>query len=118
MSLPAWSLPAAERERIAIDLEWPDRVDAEWAFGDSTGAGVKVCVLDSGVEPQHPLVGEVERSVVGPPMRRDTQSWGEDTEGDSSATEPPVQGSSARWPPSARSPAPACWGRPTRAAAP
>ena len=35
----------------------------EWAFGGATGQGVCVCILDSGIERDHPLVGEVERSV-------------------------------------------------------
>ncbi len=62
--MPAWSLPAAERDRIGIDFEWPERVTSEWAFGGSTGAGVRVCILDSGVERGHPLVGNVEQSVA------------------------------------------------------
>jgi hypothetical protein len=35
-----------------------------WAFGGATGAGVRVCVVDSGIERDHPLVGEVEQSMV------------------------------------------------------
>ncbi|MFL5926319.1 MAG: S8 family peptidase [Gaiellaceae bacterium] len=42
----------------------PERVDREWAFGRATGKGVKVCVLDSGVEPQHPAVGAVAGAVA------------------------------------------------------
>ena len=33
-------------------------------MGGATGAGVRVCVLDSGVELDHPLVGAVQRSVA------------------------------------------------------
>lgn len=33
---------------------------AEWAWGDATGAGVKVAVVDSGVDAGHPLVGRVD----------------------------------------------------------
>jgi len=58
--LPAWSLPADAVGRIAIPVEWPARVDREWAWGGSTGKGVRVCILDSGVEAGHPLVGEVQ----------------------------------------------------------
>lgn len=32
-------------------------IDREWAWGDSTGKGVRVCVLDSGVDDEHPAVG-------------------------------------------------------------
>ena len=62
--LPAWSLPADAVERISIPQQWPERVTGEWAWGGSTGEGVTVCILDSGVEHGHPLVGELERSVA------------------------------------------------------
>jgi subtilisin len=62
--LPAWSLPAAARAQIDLELEWPEHVTSEWAFGGSTGAGVRVCLLDSGVERDHPLVGSVQQSVA------------------------------------------------------
>jgi subtilisin len=58
--LPAWSLPADAVERIAIDSSWPGRVDREWAWGGSTGQGVRVCILDSGIDAGHPLVGDVQ----------------------------------------------------------
>ena len=60
--LPAWSVPADAVERI--DAAWPERVDREWAWAGATGAGARVCILDSGVELGHPVVGEVQRSVV------------------------------------------------------
>ena len=59
--LPAWSLPRDAVDRIAIPLQWPDRVNREWALGGATGQGATVCIIDSGVEPNHPLVGEVVR---------------------------------------------------------
>jgi subtilisin len=62
--LPAWSLAAAAVDEIALPLDWPERVDRAWAWGGSTGAGVRVCILDSGVEAGHPLVGELEGSVA------------------------------------------------------
>jgi subtilisin len=62
--LPAWSLPAAASESIRLHPAWPERVTRDWAWGGSTGKGVRVCILDSGVELDHPLVGEVERSVA------------------------------------------------------
>ena len=62
--LPAWSLPAAAGKTIRLPATWPERVTREWAFGGATGAGVRVCVLDSGVELDHPLVGAVQRSVA------------------------------------------------------
>jgi subtilisin family serine protease len=58
--LPAWSLPASAVDRIAIAAGWPSGVDREWALGD--GSGVRVCILDSGVEQGHPMIGEVSES--------------------------------------------------------
>jgi subtilisin family serine protease len=80
--LPAWSLPADAVGRIAIQMEWPARVDREWAWGGSTGKGVRVCILDSGIEAGHPVIGEVQGqwSVrVGPD---DEPVVSEDEEGD------------------------------------
>lgn len=62
--LPAWSLPADAIEQIRLQREWPERVTREWAWGGSTGAGVRVCILDSGVEPDHPDVGNVDHAVA------------------------------------------------------
>jgi subtilisin len=62
--LPAWSLPADAVDAIALSVHWPERVDREWAWGGSTGARVRVCILDSGVERAHPLVGELESAVA------------------------------------------------------
>jgi len=62
--LPAWSLSAAAVERIALPEEWPGEVTRDWAWGGATGAGARVCVLDSGIEDGHPLVGKVQQSVA------------------------------------------------------
>jgi subtilisin family serine protease len=62
--LPAWSLPSHEVERITLPTHWPERVTPEWALGDATGAGVRVCILDSGVEGEHPMVGELAGAVA------------------------------------------------------
>jgi subtilisin len=62
--LPAWSLPATAGDSIRLPSAWPERVTRDWAWGNATGAGVRVCVLDSGIELDHPLVGTVQRSVA------------------------------------------------------
>jgi subtilisin len=61
--LPAWSLPATALGAAQVAADWPPGVTREWAFGGSTGAGVRVCVVDSGVDP-HPRVGAVQSAVA------------------------------------------------------
>jgi subtilisin family serine protease len=80
--IPAWSLPAGAGERIAIGVDWPERVTREWAFGGSTGAGVRVCILDSGIESAHPMVGDVEGAVAFHRGEEDEVELEQDTEGD------------------------------------
>ena len=63
-ALPAWSLPKDALETIALATQWPERVTREWAFEGATGKGVRVCILDSGVDPSHPSVGELESAVA------------------------------------------------------
>src|SRR5207247_7177981 len=62
--LPAWSLSAEAAEGIALPEEWPGEITREWAWGGASGAGARVCVLDSGIEAGHPLVGDVQQSVA------------------------------------------------------
>jgi subtilisin family serine protease len=62
--LPAWSLPADAVEQITMPTEWPERVTRDWAWGGSTGKGVRVCILDSGVQADHPDVGTVDEAVA------------------------------------------------------
>jgi subtilisin family serine protease len=62
--IPAWSLPADAVGRIELPGEWPERVTREWALGDGDGKGVRVCILDSGVELGHEDVGEVAEAVA------------------------------------------------------
>jgi subtilisin len=61
---PAWSLPREAAAQIALANPLPQKVDRDWAIEGSTGAGVRVCILDSGVERGHPLVGEVQGAVA------------------------------------------------------
>jgi len=61
---PAWSLPG----EIA-QLQRPPLLDAitwERAFGGSSGAGVRVAIIDSGVDNQHPAVAGAVREWVEP----------------------------------------------------
>ena len=62
--LPAWSLTADAVDGIGIAAEWPERVTRAWALDDSSGEGVDVCILDSGVDASHPMVGDVASAVA------------------------------------------------------
>jgi subtilisin family serine protease len=81
-ALPAWSLPKDAVDRITLPAHWPERVSREWALGGSTGKGARVCILDSGVEAGHPLVGELESAVAISLGENDEVIADPDTEGD------------------------------------
>ena len=81
-ALPAWSLPKDAVDRIALPGHWPDRVTREWALEGATGKGVRVCILDSGVDGSHPLVGELESTVAISAGENDEVTASDDTEGD------------------------------------
>jgi subtilisin family serine protease len=81
-ALPAWSLPKDAVDRIALPSTWPERVTREWAWGESTGEGVRVCILDSGVDGGHPLVGGLESAIVISVDENEEVTAVEDTEGD------------------------------------
>ena len=79
---PAWSLPAGAGADISLPVQWPGEVTREWAWGGSTGKGVRVCILDSGVDPEHPLVGHVQQSVAVSLDPDGEAVVADDTEGD------------------------------------
>jgi subtilisin len=62
---PAWSESLAPEQlaRIAaLGLRTP--ITKEWAWGDSTGRGVKVAIVDSGIDASHPAVGGIAGGVI------------------------------------------------------
>lgn len=81
-ALPAWSLPKDAVDRITLSGEWPERVTREWALGGATGKGIRVCILDSGVEATHPRVGGLESAVAISLGENEETIAEEDTDGD------------------------------------
>jgi subtilisin len=62
---PAWSWQFESGTlKPATALILPPVISKEWAWGGSTGAGVKVAVVDSGIDGDHPSVGEVVGGVA------------------------------------------------------
>src|SRR4051812_23728675 len=58
-----WRLTEARAGDISLVADG-ERVTADWAWGGSTGRAVRVCVVDSGVELNHPRVGPVAASAA------------------------------------------------------
>ena len=76
--LPAFSWPAQPEDQPHIDAVPWQEITPAWAWGGSTGAGVKVCVVDSGVDGDHPALegalrggAIVERGEDGPVVREE-----------------------------------------------
>ncbi|MET7642198.1 S8 family serine peptidase [Streptomyces sp. NPDC005426] len=61
--VPAWGATRAQTLQ-AFSTVPMDSISPEWAWGGADGSGVRVCVVDSGVEGGHPLVGTVDRAVT------------------------------------------------------
>jgi subtilisin len=63
--LPAWSSAfAPDSLQMLRPVDLLEGIDREWAWGGSMGRGVKVAVIDSGVDAAHPAVGPVEGYVA------------------------------------------------------
>lgn len=60
LDLPAWSDVFHSAELgPRPDLGLHDPITREWAYGDASGRGVRVAVIDSGVDGTHPAVGGI-----------------------------------------------------------
>jgi subtilisin len=81
-SLPSYTLRSQEVGAISLASRWPFEVTRDWALGGSAGEGVRVCLLDSGVEAGHPMVGGVERAVTVTGTSSDDIEVVDDEEGD------------------------------------
>jgi subtilisin family serine protease len=62
---PAWHEAfSPEAVRYEADLPVLHEITPEWAWGGSTGRGVRVAVIDSGINNEHPAVGGAVRGYV------------------------------------------------------
>jgi subtilisin family serine protease len=55
-----WHLFGRDLTDLAISSPIDERITADWAWAGASGAGVRVCIIDSGIEEGHPLVGPVQ----------------------------------------------------------
>ncbi|MFM2077762.1 MAG: hypothetical protein RJA49_1652 [Actinomycetota bacterium] len=71
--LPAWSeaFHAPAGPAPASPFALPAPIDRAWAYGDGRGRGVRVAVVDSGIDASHPAVGRVADHVA---VERDEHS--------------------------------------------
>ena len=80
---PAWSGPFAAGLVPTIPaLSALDDITAEWAWGDGTGAGVKVAVIDSGIDDTHPAIGAPVSGYVTIQRQQQTLTFDESPHGD------------------------------------
>lgn len=63
MDLPAWS-EAFDPTRLGPVRPLGVPITRDWAWGGSTGRGVKVAVVDSGIDGGHPRVGGISGAVA------------------------------------------------------
>jgi subtilisin len=81
MTTPAWSWQFAPANiRSLAPIPGLESVTPEWAWAGSTGAGVRVGIVDSGIEVDHPAIDGRVRGFV---------SFAEDDEGEIRAIEGP-----------------------------
>jgi subtilisin len=58
LDMPAWSEPFVSERRADLSRIGPfGTLERDFAFGGSDGSGVRVAVIDSGIEKDHPAVG-------------------------------------------------------------
>ena len=61
---PAWSWQFEATTLPPVLVGMPAEITREWAWEGSSGAGVSVAVIDSGIDASHPAVGSVDGGAV------------------------------------------------------
>ena len=80
--LPAWSEPFAVEVRASLERGMPlGALDRDAAFGDSDGSGIRVAIIDSGVERDHPAIGDRLRASMVVEVDGDDATVTEDSTG-------------------------------------
>jgi len=59
-----WNMVGRDLTDLAVTTRWPAAITPDLAWGGATGRGARVCILDSGVEADHPRVGPVQASYI------------------------------------------------------
>lgn len=62
--LPAWSLRRDDPRAQGVARALPYHIDRDWAWAGSDGSGVRVAIVDSGIDGGHELVGGIQRAVA------------------------------------------------------
>ena len=62
--MPAWSAMTSANAPEQFQADVLSGIGPAWAWGGADGSGIRVCVVDSGIEAGHPLVGEIDRSMT------------------------------------------------------
>ena len=57
-----WNMVGKAGSELTVDTPWPAAVPPDLGWREATGRGVRVCIVDSGVEAGHPMVGEIQGS--------------------------------------------------------
>lgn len=63
-ALPAWSHQFLPENLLAVRAGLPAPITREWAWEGATGAGVKIAVVDSGIDGSHPAIGSALKGAV------------------------------------------------------
>jgi subtilisin len=58
--IPAWGMPSSQIPLQTLPAVHLPAVTPEWAWGGADGNGIRVCIVDSGIDGAHPLVAPVQ----------------------------------------------------------